>query len=94
VKCRVYDTECINDRFCRARDACCAGDMECVPLKVDDLSTALDKACAIALEWIELGIPDEEAENARADIQALMAIGTGRECTCKEDGEPGCEVHP
>jgi hypothetical protein len=94
VKCRVYDAECINDRFCRARDACCAGDNACQLLQVDDLSTALDKACVIALEWIELGIPDEEAWNARAAIQELMAIGTGRTCTCREDGESTCEVHP
>lgn len=31
--CRVYDTECINPTFCDARDACCAGDPDCTPLK-------------------------------------------------------------
>lgn len=94
MKCRVYDAECINDRFCRAREACCAGDNACQLLQVDDLSTALDKACAIALQWIDLGIPDEDAQIARAQIQSLMATGTGRTCTCREDGESSCEIHP
>jgi len=31
MKCRIYDTDCINPRFCNERDACCAGDPECRP---------------------------------------------------------------
>ncbi len=30
-RCRVYDTACINPSYCDARDACCAGDPNCVP---------------------------------------------------------------
>lgn len=31
-RCRVNYTPCINPDYCNARDACCAGDPECVPL--------------------------------------------------------------
>jgi len=31
MKCRVYDTTCINPNFCQLRAACCAGDMACKP---------------------------------------------------------------
>ena len=30
-RCRVYDAACINPSYCDARDACCAGDMNCRP---------------------------------------------------------------
>jgi hypothetical protein len=94
MQCRVYDTLCVNDRFCRARDACCAGDMECVPLSIDEMSIALDEACRIALEWIELGIPDDDANIAKFRIQSLLATGTGRSCTCTEMDGSKCAVHP
>jgi hypothetical protein len=94
MKCRTYDAMCINHRFCRAHIACCAGDMKCVPLSVDDLSAALDEACDIALEWIQLGIPDDDAQSARFRIQSLMSMGTGRSCTCSVDGSTACSVHP
>lgn len=100
MKCRVYDTICINDRFCRSQSslgiegACCAGDPACVPLSVDELSAALDEACKIALEWIKLGIPDDDANIAKFKIQSLQAIGTGRSCTCTEQDGSRCEVHP
>lgn len=29
--CRVHDTACINPIYCDARDACCAGDPDCMP---------------------------------------------------------------
>jgi hypothetical protein len=29
VRCRVYDTECINHDYCNDHDACCAGDPNC-----------------------------------------------------------------
>jgi len=29
--CRIYDTTCINPSYCTVRDACCAGDPDCVP---------------------------------------------------------------
>ena len=32
MKCRVYDAECINARFCSRADACCAGDPKCKPV--------------------------------------------------------------
>ena len=31
ARCRVYDAECINSRYCTERDACCAGDPDCKP---------------------------------------------------------------
>ena len=31
TRCRVYDSECINDAYCTANDACCAGDPDCKP---------------------------------------------------------------
>lgn len=31
VQCRVYDAACLNPIYCDARDACCAGDPDCVP---------------------------------------------------------------
>lgn len=31
VRCRIYDVACINPIYCDARDACCAGDPDCVP---------------------------------------------------------------
>jgi hypothetical protein len=94
MKCRVYETDCINDRFCRAREACCAGDMSCVPLSVDELSAALDEVCKIALEWIALGIPDDDTRQIRSRVQSLLAFGTARQCTCPEGKETQCEVHP
>ncbi len=33
-RCRIYDTACINPSYCGARDACCAGDPDCVPADV------------------------------------------------------------
>lgn len=29
-QCRIYDTACIDPSFCDRRDACCAGDPNCV----------------------------------------------------------------
>ena len=31
MKCRAYNTSCINPNFCEPRGACCAGDMACKP---------------------------------------------------------------
>ena len=30
-RCRIADTLCINPAYCEARDACCAGDPNCLP---------------------------------------------------------------
>ena len=30
-RCRIYDTACVNPSYCSTRDACCAGDSDCVP---------------------------------------------------------------
>ena len=32
LTCRIYDTYCINPLYCNDADACCAGDMRCVPI--------------------------------------------------------------
>jgi hypothetical protein len=93
TKCRVYDAECVNERFCRQRDACCAGDMACQPLDAGALSKALDEACTIALEWIELGIPDDDAWSALHRIMTLRATGTGATCVCTEASNAGCAIH-
>jgi len=29
MRCRIYDTACINPSYCDAHDACCAGDPNC-----------------------------------------------------------------
>jgi hypothetical protein len=34
VRCRIYDTACINPTYCDEKDACCAGDMNCAPATV------------------------------------------------------------
>lgn len=41
MRCRVYDADCINDAYCRERDACCAGDMDCTPATATDLDEQL-----------------------------------------------------
>lgn len=37
IRCRIYDTACVNPTYCADRDACCAGDMNCVPARVQAL---------------------------------------------------------
>ena len=34
LRCRIYDTPCVNPAYCDARDACCAGDPDCKPEKI------------------------------------------------------------
>lgn len=60
----------------------------------EDLRAALTEACEIANEWIELGIPDDDAKNARYRIGTLNATATGKTCTCTDSTDSRCEVHP
>lgn len=57
-KCTIYDTECLNDRYCRQHDACCAGDMECQPVPWVATDDSLDDVLDVAAEVLRENADD------------------------------------
>ena len=48
-RCRVYDAACINPSYCDAKDACCAGDPNCQPVR----PSALCHECSEVVDVVD-----------------------------------------
>lgn len=81
-------------QWARARELLKSGRGDATYAASVEFRAALTEACKIANEWIELGIPDDDATNARYRIGTLDATATGKTCTCTETPTSKCEVHP
>jgi hypothetical protein len=74
MRCRIYDTNCINPVYCDFNEACCAGDMDCKPDPMDrdtliriaqrkhnDAMETCRQHLLHAAKWIrDLRLPDEK----------------------------------
>lgn len=86
MKCRIYDTDCINPVFCDLYDACCAGDMDCKPdpmdrdtliriaqKKHDDAIETCRQHLQHAATWIrDLKLPDEKIPEIDLLVRSLI----------------------
>lgn len=90
MKCRIYDTNCINPRYCDEHDACCAGDPDCRPEVTIDAEYFLKLKRAI-FDLIELNNKhlenqDEETKEAWDTVRAAKEL---IRCTVQECGLGG-----
>jgi HEPN domain-containing protein len=91
MKCRIYDTNCINPRYCDERDACCAGDPDCRPEVTIDAEYFLKLKRAV-FELVELAqqqvlaSPDEESKETWYTIRNAKEL---IRCTVQECGLGG-----
>lgn len=99
MKCRIYDTACINPRYCDERDACCAGDMNCRPevtidaeyfLKLKRSLFELIEVCK--LDSVGLG-DDQRVRDAKELIRCIVQeCGLGGACNGKGTDQYPCPL--
>ena len=101
TKCRIYDTGCINPRYCNEHDACCAGDMNCRPEVTIDaeyflkLKRALFEMIELAEDRPECYSEDnhQQVRNAKELIRCIVqGCGLGGACNGKGLPEYPCPL--